>query len=96
MSDELDERVRSLHAERTRPSTEPAAHDLLWRLIGTIHSAFTTLPDGEVDLSTRVGRVAEFGRLRHVGFSVYQAARQVGVSTATGRRYDAELRGRAR
>jgi len=93
-ADELDARVRSLHAERARPNPEPpsAVEDLLRRLIATVHAAFTTLPDGETDLTTRAGRVAEFGRLRHVGFNVYQAARQVGVSTETGRRYEAELR----
>lgn len=94
MSDELDARVRALEAERARPeTTETAAVEgLLSRLIGTLHAAYTTLPDGRPDLSTRAGRVAEFDRLRVRGFSVDQAARQVGVTWETGRRYETELR----
>lgn len=49
MSDELDERVRALDAERVRPDPGegPTVEELLTRLIHTIHQAYKTPPDEE-------------------------------------------------
>ena len=48
MRDELDQRARSLQAERARPDAKPqSTEELLYRLIGAIHNAFCTPPDNE-------------------------------------------------
>ncbi|MFC9973601.1 hypothetical protein ACFVH6_22170 [Spirillospora sp. NPDC127200] len=45
-TDELDQRVRALNAERLRPDQpHPTVEDLMQRLIATIHAAYLTRPD---------------------------------------------------
>jgi hypothetical protein len=49
VSDELDERVRALNAERARPDTrgDPTVEELMQRLIGTLAALYRTRPDKE-------------------------------------------------
>ena len=47
MSDELDERVRSLNAERQRPERVVALPDLLDSLIRALHRLYLTPPDDD-------------------------------------------------
>lgn len=50
--DELDARVRSLDAERSRPDAKPqTTEELMFRLIGAIYNAFCTPPDEKREAS---------------------------------------------
>lgn len=86
--DELDQRIRSLEAERAQPDAGEhiTVHDrtgeLLQELIGVLAAALQE-PRPHRGTEAALQRAAEYDRLRNIGLSRAQAAEDIGVYSRT-------------
>lgn len=85
--DELDERVRSLDAERARPDAKPpTVEDLIRQVIAVLAAALA-----DEDATGKAERLAEYRQLREAGVKPADAAWRVGIGPETARRYEHEI-----